>query len=124
MEYVPIDRRPRTLIIDIDGCLFRQKDFWPDIVKINELLPGVKEKLKRWHMRGDRIVLISARPEGYRGTTEHQLRKANLMWDVLLMGMPTGQRILINDVKPEQTNIEMAIAVNLERDKGMEGLEI
>ena len=75
-------------------------------------------------MQGDRIVILTARPEGYRGTTEHQLRKANLMWDVLLMGMPTGQRVLINDRKVEESDIEMAIAVNLERDKGMEGLDL
>ncbi len=124
MKYVPIDKRPRTLIIDIDGCVFRQSVLWPYIAGIHVPLPGVKEKLTRWHMKGDRIVLLSARPEGYRETTERQLREANLMWDVLLMGMPTGQRVLINDRKVEQSDVDMAIAVNLERDKGMEDLEI
>lgn len=122
-DYIAVKDRAKTILIDIDGVLFRQDNFWPDIEKINQPLPGAKEKLTEWHMRGYRIVLLTARPEPRRQLTVRQLDEAHFLYDHLIMGLPTGQRVLINDFKPEQADLEMAIAINLIRDEGMERLE-
>ena len=115
LKYVPVVERSRTFFIDIDGIIFEQRDRWPDVEiadPIKALLPGVKRRLAEWHMRGDRIILMTARPWPYRQTTEWQLRKAGLMYHELLMGLPTGQRILINDCKPgEEESVPMAVAL-------------
>ena len=128
LKYVPVKERSRCIILDLDGTIFRQADRWPDIRiddPLRALLPGVKKKLAEIHMRGDFILIVTARPEPYRNMTEWQLRTAGLMWHKLLMGLPTGQRILVNDTKPgAEEGIPMAVAVNLKRDEGLEGVEI
>ena len=126
LKYIPVAERSRTWLIDIDGVVFLQADRWPEIEisdPVAALLPGVKKKLAEWHMRGDRIILMTARPWTYRQTTEWQLKKAGLMYHELLMGLPTGQRILINDRKNEE-DTPMAVAVNLKRDEGMESVDL
>ena len=126
LKYFPVNERPRAWFIDLDGTLLRQNDRWPEIViehPKEALLPGVLKKLAEIHMRGDYIVITTARPEPYRGITEWQLRTAGIMYHCLLMGLPTGQRILVNDRKVEEKT-DMAIAINLNRDEGMEGVEI
>ncbi len=123
-KYVKLTDRAKCILVDIDGCVLRQGNFWPDIEKIQLVLPGVKQKLTEWHMRGHRIILLTARPEAYRAITEQQLKRVCLVWDQLLMGLPTGQRVLINDRKPEEAGMGMALAVNLDRDEGLEGIDL
>lgn len=123
-NYISIRDRPRTIFIDIDGCLFRQGDLWPDISRINQPLPGVKEKLKQWQMQGDRIILVTARPKAYRMMTENQLRAAKFVWDELIMGLPTGVRVLVNDLKIEEPTVATAVAVNLTRDQSWEKINM
>lgn len=126
MKYIPVAERTRTFIVDLDGTIFRQGDRWPGI-KIEDpraaLLPGVKDKLAEWHMRGDFVMVVTARPEAYREMTEGQLRVAGLMYHKLVMGLPTGPRVLINDKKPEEET-PTALALNLSRDQGMEGIQL
>ena len=128
LKYFPVAERSRTYIFDLDGCLLRQGDRWPDIRiddPVKALLPGVKKKLAEIHMRGDFILIVTARPEPYRSMTEWQLRTAGLMWHKLVMGLPTGQRILVNDTKPgAEEDVPMAIAVNLKRDEGLDRMEV
>ena len=40
----------------------------------------------------------------------------------MLFNLPTGERILINDMKP--SGLDTAIGINLERDIGLENLKI
>lgn len=125
-SYVPLGDRARTILVDIDGTIFKQLHRWPSVYVVlpEDLLPGVAEKFLRWHLWGDRIILMTARAEAYREITEGQLRTANLHWDLLLMGLPSGVRILINDMKPEEQGETTAIAINLIRDEGMEGIDL
>ena len=123
-KYEPIGNRPKTVIVDIDGVIFRQKGRWPDIEKIHpkkDLLPKVREKFLEWDMKGCRIILMTGRADNFRQLTEEQLQKAGIPYHCLLMAVGMGQRVLINNLKSEQPEIPTAVAINLETDEGFEG---
>jgi hypothetical protein len=123
IKYTPVARRARTLFIDIDGVIFKQGTSWPDVYHDTKVLPGSKEKLVEWNLAGHRIILTTGRPECFRALTEKQLVNNFIPYDLLLMGLPTGQRVVLNDLKVEQPDVPMAIAVNLVRDVGMFDVE-
>ncbi len=114
-----MDTRPKTIICDIDGTLVKHR-----IPALNtseevdlELLPGTIEKLSEWDAKGYNVILITGRRESMRATTEKQLSKLGIFYDKLIMGIGGGDRILINDNKPNGR--ETAFAINLERNKGI-----
>lgn len=102
-----------TWLIDIDGTLFQHNGhlIGPDV-----LLPGVCEF---WAQipEHDTIVLLSARKESEAAGTLANLRHHRLRHDHAIFGLPTGERVLINDRKPSGLNT--AIAVNTERNEGL-----
>ena len=114
----------KTIFCDIDGCVFRHHG---DIVEILsnscELLPGVKEVFKRWGNKGYTVILTTGRPESLRVVTEQQIHDAGLYYHHLIMNLPRGQRVIINDIKPGRT-IETAACINIERNKGMKNVNI
>lgn len=123
--------RGKTLFIDIDGTLFEHgKDgtgaaYWQVAtgrytVKTPRVLPGVLEAFNNWHGKGYRLILTTGRCESTRAATEQQLREAGLFWDVLIMGVGGGQRILINDLKSD--GAISAVAINVKRDDGVENI--
>lgn len=127
LNYIPVGQRARTWLIDIDGTIFRQADRWPEIEiqdPVAALLPGVKKKLAELHMKGDRIILMTARPKVYRNSTEWQLRKAGILYHELVMDLSTGVRVLVNDKKDQEAGTDTAVAINLKRDEGLEGVEL
>jgi hypothetical protein len=116
-----------VILCDLDGVIFRKDG--NDTVQTNStgkdlvLLPGVLEKFNDWCAKGYSIILTTARKRSTRENTERQLREHGLFWDQLIMGIPGGTRVIINDLKPDKKYV-MAVAVNLERNVGMEGLDI
>ena len=124
-KYASIGSRPKTVIVDVDGVIFRQIGRWPDIELISpkkDLLPGVREKFLEWEMKGFRIILMTGRADNYRSLTEEQLEKAGIPYHHLIMAAGMGQRVLINNLKPEEPKIPTAVAVNLDIDKGLTDL--
>lgn len=119
-----MDGRPKTLFIDLDGTLIWHHG---DLVKQTEnkarLLPGVLEKFNEWDKKGYNLILTTGRRESMRELTEQQLKDCGLFWDRLIMGIGGGHRVIINDLKAGSTD-PTAIAVNVERNVGMTGLEI
>ena len=114
-----IENLPKTIICDIDGCIFQHMGNLCSMQSEKPvLLRGVKEKFDEWDKKAYKIVLLTGRKESMRAITENQLLSHGLFWDVLVMGATRGQRVLINDLKP---SIEMptAIAINLKRDEGL-----
>jgi histidinol phosphatase-like enzyme len=70
-KYESILNRPKTIFVDTDGVIFRQKDRWPDIDKIDpkaDVLSGVREKFLEWEMKGYRIIVVTGRADTNRGT--------------------------------------------------------
>lgn len=114
----------KTVFCDIDGCIFKHHGDMMEIVSNPcEVLLGVRDMFKKWAHKGYTIVLTTGRPENRRAFTEQQIHEAGLFYSHLIMGLPRGPRVVINDVKPSK-NIKMAACVNLERNKGMENVDI
>lgn len=112
--------KTRTIICDIDGCIFvhfndgpiRQ---WSDTP---ELLPGVHDAFRQWESESACIVLMTARRESCRQQLELWLQHRGLFWDHLIMGVGHGQRVLINDSKPN-ASVPSAVAFTITRNEGL-----
>lgn len=110
----------RTWILDIDGTIFyhHQKGATTQWSGPPDLLPGVKEFFDAAEKRGDCIVLITARKEACREETAYTLRRHGLFWDTLVMGVGSGERIVVNDFKPGSSD-HTANGITIERNKGL-----
>jgi len=120
MEDIDMLSIPKTIIIDIDGCIFKHYGKgachqW--LESSTELLPHVNEKFDCWEKNGYYIILMTARKESCRPILERTLRNKGLFWDILIMGVPHGERVIINDRK---SNGDVSCsAVNLKRNAGL-----
>lgn len=116
--------KPKTIFIDIDGTVFWHQGETTSITKTPPgILPGVKEKFDEWDRLGHNIIVTTGRRESFREVTEKQLKEAGLFYDQLVMGIGGGVRVLINDLK-EHTDEPTAVAITVERNKGLEGIDV
>lgn len=119
-----METRPNTIFCDIDGTLVRHAT--PDLActpeHVMELLPHTIEKLLEWDKNGYNIILTTGRKESLRAITEKQLSEVGIFYDQLIMGIGGGTRYLINDIKPNGST--SAIAINVERNKGIQDIDI
>ena len=104
---------PHTWLIDLDGVVARHNGH---LAGGDTLLPGVRE-LWASIPDGDCIVVLSARGEAHRAASLAFMTAQGLRVDHALFGLPTGERILINDAKPG--GLITALAVNVARDQGL-----
>jgi quercetin dioxygenase-like cupin family protein len=113
----------KTVFCDIDGTLlYHHGDIQKNIQDPPIMLSGALEKIKQWEKNNYKIILITGRKESTRKQTEQQLFECGIVYDSLLMGLPNGERILINDKKPNQTN-NTALAFNVVRNDGIDHIE-
>jgi phosphatidate phosphatase PAH1 len=116
-------RNRKTIFCDIDGTLFEhKKDLHAMVTEEPCILPGVIEKFSEWRSKDYYIMLTTARPEGCRNITEKQLASFGIFYDRLVMGLPVGPRVVINDKKPD--GLITSEAVCLIRDSGLLDVEI
>ncbi len=101
-----------TWFIDLDGTILKHNGYYEGK---DELLPGVKE-LWQTFSNDDAIIITTAREEKYRDETINLLNKNGLRFNHILFALPRGERIVVNDIKPE--GLKTAIGWNVERDKG------
>jgi len=120
-----VDKRPYTIFCDIDGTLVTHSPPTTSQLPTHklELLEGTIEKILEWDKLGYNIILTTGRKESLRKITERQLGEAGIIYDQLIMGIGGGKRYLINDKKPYGTE-DYAVAINLERNKGIKNLKI
>jgi hypothetical protein len=106
-----------TYFVDVDGSLLEHIEDFENITRYRTLpaLPGAKEKTAKWHCDGHYIILTTARPESLREITKEQLHNAGIIYDLLIMGIGAGPRILINDY--EEGKPHKAWAYNIIRNK-------
>lgn len=105
-------------LIDIDGTILRHNGHKSGE---EELLPGVKQFWSTIPPE-DEIILLSARNEADEKQTLDILNQYGIRHDRVIFGLPTGERILINDAKPG--GLVTAIAVDVKRDTGLQDLDI
>ena len=116
---------PKTIFCDIDGPLIKhepphmscQDDYSP------QLLEGTLEKIKEWDQKGYRIILTTGRRESSRKRTEKHLNSLGIIYDYLIMGIGGGDRIVINDRKPDSER-DTCYAINLTRNVGIKDVDI
>ena len=104
-----------TIIIDIDGVIFEHtgrlaSEQW---FQWKQPLPRVRAALDALEKRGFFIILMTARKHCLRRRMERMLEEACLYYDMLIMGVGSGRRILINDKKPTG---DACFAYNIERN--------
>ncbi|KKD38823.1 MAG: hypothetical protein WAN66_20825 [Limnoraphis robusta] len=109
---------PKTWLIDIDGVILKHNGYKQDG---EILLPGVK---KFWHQisQEDFVILLTARTEEMREATLSLLDNHGLRYNIAIFGVPTGERICINDKKA--SGLLTSYAVNLWRDVGLDSLKV
>lgn len=102
---------PHTWIFDIDGTLVRHNGYLT--AEGDTLLEGVAEFFANIP-KDDMIILITARRSEFREQTEKFLAENNIRYDHIIFDAPVGERILINDNKPD--GLVMAYAIEMARD--------
>ena len=102
-----------TWFFDLDGTIFKHDGIFND--GYDTLLPGVVEL---WDaIPGDDVIVITtAREDDVREATELFLEAHGLRYDHILFGLAHGERIVVNDDKPE--GLLTAIAWNVKRNQG------
>lgn len=101
---------PKTWLIDVDGTLFVHNGH---LQGEDQLVEGCKQFLDQIPAT-DTIILLTSRSEAYRHQTECALEKHGIRYDRLLVNLPVGERILVNDIKP--LGLKTAIALNVTRN--------
>jgi ribonucleotide monophosphatase NagD (HAD superfamily) len=115
-------QKAKTIICDIDGCIVEHYNDTLSKQMDANILRGSLEKVNEWDKNGYNIILITGRRESQRQITEQLLRDHGVFYDQLIMGVGGGDRILINDRKPDGR--KTAFAFNLNRNEGIRNVEI
>ncbi len=110
----------RTYFVDIDGVIFKNHGSGPSAQWYGPatLLPGVREAFRVWEADGAKIILCTGRRESCRYQTVRQLADAGIFYDQLIMGLPRGPRVMINDQKDE-IQIETALGYTVTRNANL-----
>ena len=89
----------------------------------SKLLEGAVKKFNEWDSNGYNIILITGRRESMRRETSEQLKFCGIFYDTLIMGVGGGDRVLINDRKPNSSR-DTAYAINLNRNEGVKDVKV
>ena len=119
MVTLRLSKLPKTWIIDLDGTIFPHNGHLIEIIE--KPLDGVKDLFKQFHEE-DFVIILTSRKHEYREGTVNSLKESGIRFDVLLMDMPKGERILINDRK--ESGLETAYSICVERDSGLHNVQI
>jgi mannose-6-phosphate isomerase len=113
--------RPKTIFCDIDGTLWEHVGQLDKHATCNnyKLCNNTLNAISLWDKQGYQIILTTGRKESLRKVTEENLQKNGIVYDRLIMGLGGGDRILINDRKPDN-NRNTAYAINLVRNSGLQ----
>ena len=107
----------KTLFLDIDGVLLSNTS--DKIPPLNGTGSPLKENLKfileLWQAGRTTIILTTGRRNSERKNTIKELNKNHIPYDQLIMNLPHGQRIVINDFA-NSNPFPSARAINLKRD--------
>ena len=112
-ESLILSTLPKTWIFDLDGTLVKHNGYKID--GHDTLIEGAKEYVDGIPAE-DKILILTSRTDEYKDMTLEFLKENGIRYDEIMFNMPMGERIVVNDRKP--SGIDMAVSVNLERDKG------
>lgn len=115
--------KPKTVFCDIDGTLLAHTGDILENLHKTEILNHVRETIKEWDRLNYTIILTTGRKESTRKQTEQQLHQAGIVYHQLIMNLPNGPRVLINDKKENGVD-NTAFAINLVRNEGMSNVDL
>jgi len=118
-----MNNKPKTIICDIDGVLLEHCNQGLSSQLNASPLNGTIEKINEWDAKGYNIILITGRRESLRNKTEQQLSMYDIFYDQLIMGVGGGDRIVVNDRKPNSER-DTAYSINLYRNEGIEDVKL
>lgn len=114
----------KTIFLDIDGCILEHfGNLSKQITFPPVLLPNVIEKINEWEAEGHKIILVTGRKESSRKITEEQLSFLGIFYDQLVMGINRGERVIINDKKPNNDMVTCR-AIEIKRNAGLGEIEL
>ena len=111
-EKLVLSTLPKTWIFDVDGTIVVHNGHLQS--EGDQLLDGVADVFKKIP-RDDKIIFLTARTKIEVQELKKFLRLNGIRFDLILSGMPVGERIIVNDRKP--SGLKTAYAVNKDRDK-------
>lgn len=113
----------KTIFCDIDGTLLQHTGDIQQNLGTPIVLPFVLDRIREWDRNNFHLVLTTGRKESSRERTMQQLSESGITYDELVMGLPNGDRILINDHKTNNGR-NTAYAINLVRNQGLEHVNL
>lgn len=105
----------KTWILDLDGTIVKHNGYKID--GKDSFLSGAKEFLQQLPQE-DMVIFVTSREKQYQKLTEDFLAEYCIRYHQVIYGAPYGERILINDAKPD--GLQTAIAINTKRDDFVE----
>lgn len=114
---------PKTIFCDIDGTLVPHTGNILENAHTNTVLANVVDTIRQWDRLNYKIILTTGRQESLRKVTEEQLTRLGIVYAQMIMGLPNGARVVINDKKTKGID-NTAYAVNLVRNGGLEHLDL
>ena len=104
-----------TWFIDLDGSIVKHNGYIVD--KEDSLLDGVSFFFKNIPTK-DIIIITTSRKKKFKKKTIEFLKKNKIRFNEIMFDLPYGERILINDIKPNQ-KLKTSISINLKRNYGL-----
>lgn len=106
-----------TLFLDIDGTLVKNSSaHFPPYIGNTPVLEENTDIIRKLYVSGKfQVILTTSRPEKYRQDTIEQLKREQIPFDHLIMGLYHAKRIIINDYS-KSNPYKSCDAINLKRD--------
>lgn len=125
-ENLKLRRKKCTIFCDIDGVLIKHSPHSTCVLKDNEIIESKQtvNKLEYWRNKGYKIILTTARHTKFKSEIIELLRELNIPYDDIITGLNSGPRYVINDIKPTNNFVHMAIGINLARNNGINNIDI
>ncbi len=107
-----------TLFIDLDGTLITNTSeyIYPYTGTGNPIEENIEFIRDKYKTGNCKIVITTSRQESFRIETIDELKKHDIPFDHLIMGLPHSKRYIINDFS-ETNSYPTAIAINVERNR-------
>jgi hypothetical protein len=113
-----------TYFVDIDGTVIKYRKFTELYNTSPEPIQDVIDYLNEQFTNGAVIIITTARPDDYRLHTEYELNVIGLKYHKIIMNCGRGSRIILNDLDPDNLEIQRAVGINLKRDEGLKNIII
>lgn len=109
-----------TYFFDLDGTLFEHSGMW--FGEHQTVLPNTKKTIRKLADEGHKIVITTTRRECVRQQTINQLIDNKIPYDELIMSLPRGKRVIVNDSKPYEgwDEVKTAYGITVKRNDGID----